>query len=148
MTRKNHGEIKRVDGRRIVSPEYSSWLMMRNRCNNKNCKDYARYSKLGYDPRWNKFENFLSDMGRRPSPKLTLERKKNHLGYSKSNCEWATREVQARNRPTYIKWSKVIADRVRQLYATKQYRQIDIAAMFPGMSQVDVSQMVRHARWK
>lgn len=29
---------------------------------------------------------------------MTLERKKNHLGYSKANCEWATMTKQARNR--------------------------------------------------
>lgn len=87
-------------------------------------------------------------MGRRPSIKHTLERKKNHIGYNKSNCEWATREVQSRNRPQYLKHSKSIADKVRSLYATGKYRQVDIAGMFQNMSQVDVSQMVRNARWK
>jgi hypothetical protein len=37
-------------------------------------------------------------MGRRPGPGYSIERKKNELGYSKDNCEWATKEVQANNR--------------------------------------------------
>lgn len=148
MPRANHGEIRTVNGKRVASPEYRSWSMMKNRCTNRNAKEFPRYSRLGFDPRWETFQNFLADMGRRPSIKHTLERKKNHIGYNKSNCEWATREVQSRNRPQYLKHSKSIADKVRSLYATGKYRQVDIAGMFQNMSQVDVSQMVRNARWK
>lgn len=145
---RSHGEVRQINGKRVASPEYRAWQAMRNRCRNSNCKDNRRYAHKGIDPRWERFEDFLADMGRRPTPKHTLERKKNHLGYSKANCEWATREVQARNRGAYIKHSKVIADQVRALYATGKYRQVDIAAMFPNMKQIDVSQMVRMIRWK
>jgi hypothetical protein len=43
------------------------------------------------------YENFLADMGRRPSPKHTVERKNGKLGYSPDNCVWATRDVQNNN---------------------------------------------------
>lgn len=47
--------------------------------------------------RWEKFENFLADMGE-PPPGMTLERKNNDKGYGPSNCRWATPAEQARNK--------------------------------------------------
>lgn len=48
--------------------------------------------------RWLKFENFLSDMGLRPSDSSTLERINNTEGYGPENCVWASMEIQARNK--------------------------------------------------
>ena len=74
--------------------------MMRNRCNNPRARDYAYYGGKGVRicKRWDMFENFLEDMGRRPDGDYTLERKNGRRGYSPSNCCWATRQTQARNR--------------------------------------------------
>lgn len=41
---------------------------------------------------------FLADMGPKPGKNFSVERRKNHLGYSPSNCYWAARKVQARNK--------------------------------------------------
>lgn len=80
-------------------PEYAVWQAMKQRCNNKNNESYANYGGRGisYDKRWDDFEAFLFDMGRRPSPNLTLERVDNDGNYCKSNCVWDTRKAQARN---------------------------------------------------
>jgi hypothetical protein len=43
------------------------------------------------------FENFLSDMGERPSPKHTLDRIDGAKGYAPDNCRWATPVQQQRN---------------------------------------------------
>ena len=49
--------------------------------------------------RWrHNFLAFLADMGRKPSPGLTLDRKNNDKNYSPSNCRWATRSEQAQNK--------------------------------------------------
>jgi len=97
-----HGEVKLIDGKRVPTPEYRAWQMMKNRCYNTRSKDYPYYGGRGIAvcKRWvDSFPNFLEDMGRRPSPLHTLDRIKTARGYSPSNCRWATRKVQSRNRP-------------------------------------------------
>jgi len=44
------------------------------------------------------YENFLSDMGRRPDEFHSLDRINNMRGYKPSNCRWATWQEQNRNR--------------------------------------------------
>lgn len=81
------------------SSEYISWSNMIARTTNPKHPNYKEYGGRGIsiDRRWLKFDNFLEDMGNKPTPKHTIERIKNHLGYSKINCEWATRDQQSRN---------------------------------------------------
>lgn len=83
-------------------PEHNIWNAMKTRCYNKNCKHYAEYGGRGIKvcERWQEFANFIADMGRRPDQKLTLERLNNDGNYEPSNCVWATRTQQARNRST------------------------------------------------
>lgn len=96
------GEVRLVDGKRKASPEYRSWQMMKNRCHNPNARDYAYYGGRGITvcKKWrDSFACFLEDMGRRPSPTHTLDRKNPAKNYTPGNCRWATREEQSRNRP-------------------------------------------------
>jgi hypothetical protein len=44
------------------------------------------------------YKNFLADVGKRPSPKHTLDRRNNNGNYEPGNCSWATAAVQCRNR--------------------------------------------------
>lgn len=83
------------------TPEYRSWSAMLARCYNPNRDHYERYGGRGIRvcSRWRKsFLEFRYDMGLKPSSCHTLERKNNDGNYCKSNCRWATKSEQAKNR--------------------------------------------------
>lgn len=78
---------------------YRSWSQMKNRCSNPNYIGYESYGGRGikYCERWEKFENFLYDMGDRPL-KTSLDRIDVNGNYEPSNCRWATVKEQSANR--------------------------------------------------
>jgi hypothetical protein len=76
---------------------------MKQRCRGSNPDSIPKYKDKGIgldDPRWEKFENFLADMGERP-PGTTLDRRDGWKGYCKRNCRWSTQSEQNRNRGGY-----------------------------------------------
>lgn len=81
-------------------PEYRVWAGMKQRCENPKQKSYKNYGARGikvHQPWSESFESFISDIGRRPSPKHSLERINNDGDYCPENCIWATRDIQNRN---------------------------------------------------
>ncbi len=80
--------------------EYSAWVSMRSRCNSPKNPRYGRYGGRGIKvcERWQDYDNFLADMGRRPGEGLSLDRVNNDGDYEPNNCRWATIEEQANNR--------------------------------------------------
>lgn len=89
---------------------YGVWTSMKNRCSNPNVKNYDIYGGRGISvcERWrDNFENFLADMGDRPSKKHTLDRVNPDGNYEPGNCRWATLSEQAFNRRPFPHAKKV-----------------------------------------
>ena len=97
-----HGHRKR--GRK-ASAEYRCWSNMKQRCYTKSNQAFANYGARGISvcDRWMKsFENFLEDMGLKPSSDLSLDRIDNNGNYSKDNCKWSNDFEQNLNRRTRV----------------------------------------------
>lgn len=81
-------------------PEYRCWFNMIRRCYNPKCKAFRDYGARGISvcDQWRKsFDTFFADMGLRPSPMHSIERKENDGNYCPANCCWATRVEQQNN---------------------------------------------------
>jgi len=93
-----HGQSK--GGKQTA--EYKAWHSMKERCYNPTYNGFENWGGRGIVvcPRWlENFQNFLDDMGKRPSPKHSLDRFPNNEtgNYEPSNCRWATKKQQAAN---------------------------------------------------
>lgn len=105
---------------------YRSWNQMKQRCTNKNNKRYKNYGCRGiiYDPKWNEFENFYTNMYfkylyakkqlkiRTPS----IERINVNKSYCFSNCIFIEHINQSKNRTSnreFISVNPITNERIK-----------------------------------
>jgi len=79
---------------------YRIWAAMKQRCNNPLRAGWDQYGGrcISVCPRWDKFANFLADMGPTYQEGLTIDRIDNDGNYEPSNCRWATYAEQNKNK--------------------------------------------------
>lgn len=81
--------------------EFRIWSHMLGRCFNPTDHKYGYYGGRGITvcDQWKgSFENFLTDMGLRPSEYHSIDRKDVNGNYEPNNCRWATPHQQAQNK--------------------------------------------------
>jgi hypothetical protein len=132
------------------TPTYMSWWNMRYRCTNPDYPQWKDYGGRGIKvcDRWlDSFENFLEDMGPKPTVKHTIERSNNNGDYDPVNCYWEVdRKKQNRNQRR-VKMTMVKAREIRYLWEHTALTMSEIARKFEVNKQV-VYQVVRNKTWK
>lgn len=76
---------------------YISYCTAKARCKNPKNAKYPQYGGRGIKFRYSSFEEFMEDMGERPSG-MTLDRENTNGHYEPGNCRWASQKTQQNNR--------------------------------------------------
>ncbi len=142
-----------------LSEEYGIWRGMIKRCYTTTHVHYARYGGRGIticDAWRTSFEQFYAYMGKRPSPRHTLDRIDNDGNYEPGNVRWATWEQQAGNRTfgdtrgeSNVS-AKLTDDNVRQIrsdYAAGSVSQSQLAKIY-GVSRANIGWISNGQTWK
>jgi hypothetical protein len=128
-------------------PEYAIWKTMKQRCLNSKCREYKYYGArgIGLCDSWNKFENFILDMGSRPSDSHSIDRINNDLGYFKENCRWATRKEQSRNKRSNLKieYNGKIFSAISEL---AEYLGMDYTLLRSALSRMPIEKAAKYKR--
>jgi hypothetical protein len=109
---------------------YSTWKNMLARCSNPKNPGYKYCGGRGIVvcESWQEFENFIADMGPRPSSSHFIDRINDNLGYSPDNCRWAMQDESLNKKgqrlitykgetlPLYV-WAKKVGLKKTTLYS-------------------------------
>lgn len=74
----------------LYDAEYATWKGIRQRCNNPNNEWFQYYGGKGVKvcKRWDRFDLFVEDMGRKPGSEWSIERINSGDDYRPENCYW------------------------------------------------------------
>ena len=98
LTLRKFIERSTIHGESHRTVEYTAYKQSRGRCNNPNNPSYPRYGGRGIKFLFANFQEFLTEVGRKPHPEHSLNRINNDGHYEKGNVEWANRIQQNNNK--------------------------------------------------
>lgn len=102
------------------TPEYKAYTGAKTRCKNSNIESFPSYGGRGIKFLFESYEDFLAEVGRKPTPNHSLDRIDVNGHYEKGNVRWATAAEQGRNKrhnrwivinnitKTLSEWSEII----------------------------------------
>lgn len=79
-------------------PERTAYRDARGRCTNPKCASWPNYGGRGIKFLFANFEQFLAEVGARPTPRHSLDRINSNGDYEPGNIRWATRSQQNKNK--------------------------------------------------
>lgn len=128
------------NGRRPA--EYNTWSSMIQRCTNPKHKHFCRYGARGICvcERWRKsYALFLADMGKKPSPRHSIDRIDPNVGYTPANCRWATFKAQQNNRTN----NRIVVFNGERLTCTELAERVHVPqrTMFNWLNGADTNDM-------
>lgn len=88
-----HGEYRNNK----QSAEYAIYHGAKKRCQNPKDGAFKYYGERGVEFRFTSIEQFIADVGRRPSKEHSIDRKDTNGHYEPGNVRWATKDMQASN---------------------------------------------------
>lgn len=131
-----------------TTPEFDAWRGMKARCLNLETPDYHNYGGRGIrvcDEWLHSFETFYRDMGDKPSSTHSLDRIDSDKDYCRTNCRWATKHTQGRNRRG-VKINEEIAAKIRHNRANGVKRRDTIVSL--GISLGIYKAVISGKTWK
>lgn len=84
-----------------LTPEYAVWAGIKERCLNPTSQHYKDYGGRGITvcKLWlDSYEQFLKDVGRKPSKNYVIDRIRNEGNYKPGNVRWSTFTQSTRNK--------------------------------------------------
>ena len=113
------------------TPEYKTWIGIKDRCHNPKSEAYSDYGGRGIfvSEKWrNDYAEFLKYMGPRPNG-TSIDRIDNDKGYEPGNCRWSTAKEQCNHRRssriihfngqslTMMQWAEQLQINVQTIWA-------------------------------
>jgi len=142
----SHGDAGSRDRSIPAASEYRSWIKMIRRCTDPKQAGFKNYGGRGITvcKEWLSYTKFLADMGRKPSPKYTIDRINNDGNYEPGNCRWAD-PVEQRRKTRRSKVTAEIAADIRRRLAAGETRAAVAADL--GLHAAHVSRIGSGQRW-
>jgi len=109
---KGHPACKTIHGAVVgncATREYAAYCAAKTRCTNPTGPKWADYGGRGIEFRFTSFEQWIAELGPRPTPKHSVDRIRVNGHYEPGNVKWSTAVEQNANRRCSKKYRKPLA---------------------------------------